>query len=189
MTQDEEGWGIYRDGRRMASYPASLLAARPYMLDSCATATAIAAWSFVTAEQAPVAAWWERLEGSEERWRVVVDAKPVDDVVCDKPWLKQPPELSADGRHVAYACPVTRPLARVLLVADGRRHGPYLDVWGYAWSDDGAHVVYGGAAEDAPPARLGTTTSMAWHVPSRSFSVWRPRVEAGTGRLAWQRNR
>jgi hypothetical protein len=182
MTEEGDGWGVYRDGTRIASYPASLILAKPYLFSSCPTATAIAAWSFTAAGNA--LAWWERLEGTEERWRVVVDGKPVDDVVCSKAWPIQPPELSPDGRHVAYGCAVEEPLARVFVVADGRRYGPYRDLWAYVWSDDGAHVAYGatGEEESARPWRY----YVDGEVRSGPFAaVWRPRLDAGTGRLAW----
>jgi hypothetical protein len=144
----------------------------------------VSAGSFTAAAKAPVAAWWERLAGAEERWRVVIDGKPVDDVVCSQAWQRQPPELSPDGRHVAYVCPVREPVERVFVVADGRRYGPYWDAWAYVWSDDGAHLAYG-AAEESPGS--------AWRYyvdgEARSAavsSVWRPRLEPGTGRLAWE---
>ena len=182
MTEDADGWGVYRDGTRIASYPASMIQLRPYLYSSCSTARAIAAWSFTAAGNA--IAWWERLEGADDRWRLVVDGKPVDDVVCSSAWLMQPPELSRDGRHVVYACTVEKPIARVFVVADGRRYGPYREVWAYSWSDDGAHVGYGatGDEESDRPWRYYVDGEPR----SEPFvAVWRPRVEAGTGRIAW----
>ena len=184
MTRDGDGWGIYRNGVRLASYEASVVQSHPTLGEKCATVTAVSAWSFVAADKAPVAAWWERLQGRECRWRVVVDAKPADDVLCAKAWDRQPPALSADGRHVAYACAVTEPEERVFMVVDGHRYGPYRDVWAYAWSDDGAHVAFGAA--DASPEK-----PWRYYVDGKPRSealsaVWRPRVEAGTGHLAWE---
>jgi len=182
MTEDADGWGVYRDGTRIASYPASMLLARPYLFTGCETVPTIAAWTFTGGGD--VLAWWERLEGTAERWRVVVDGKPVDDVVCSTAWPKQPPEVSADGRHVLYACTVSEPEARVDVVADGRRYGPYLDVAAYGWSEDGTHVAYAAAADESD-------RPWAYYVDGTrrigGFSAaWRPRLEPGTGRLAWE---
>ena len=184
MTQDADGWGIYRDGVRLASYQASIEQARPYLKEACATSTAVAAWSLIAAEEAPVLAWWERMEGSEERWRMIVDGKPADDVVCSHPWPYQPAELTRDGRHIAYACAVSYPEERIFLVADGRRYGPYWSMWAYSWADDGSHVAYGAIEEP-----MGT----GWQYfvdgeprTDRVTYVWRPLLEPKTGRLVWQ---
>ena len=57
-------------------------------------------------------------------------------------------------------------------------------MWAYAWSDDGAHVAFGAA--DASPEK-----PWRYYVDGKPRSealsaVWRPRVEAGTGHLAWE---
>jgi hypothetical protein len=184
MTQDPDGWGIYRDRSRVASYGVSLIQRNLTPSGDCAGFAAIGAWSLVTAENAPIVAWWERLPGEKGAWRVVVDGKPVDDLVCSKPWLRQPPELSPDGRHVAYVCEVAEPEDRLFLVADARRYGPYRGVWAYVWSDDVSHVAYGVSDESAE-------RRWRYHVDgeprSEDFAeVYRPRVEAGTGRLLWE---
>jgi hypothetical protein len=131
-----------------------------------------------------VAAWWERLPGSEDRWRVVVNGKPADDVVCSDAWLKQPPELSADGHHVAYACAVREPEEGVFLCADRRRFGPYRDLYAYAWDDDGSHVAYG--AKDESPERPWRFYVDGLPQSDGFSAVWRPRFEPGTTRLAWE---
>jgi hypothetical protein len=177
MTQAGDGWEIYRDGTRIASYAVSVEQSLKRPAPECSTAPTIAAWSLTTAAKAPVAAWWERVPGEAERWRMVVDGKPVDDVTCSKAWEIQPAEFTPDGRRVAYACGVSEPEQRVFLVVDGRRYGPYFDMWAYAWSDDGAHVAYG--ATDAPPG-----TDWRYYVDGEPRSealsaVWRPRLEDG----------
>jgi hypothetical protein len=123
------------------------------------------------------------MAGSEERWRMVVDGKPIDDVVCARAWPYQPAELTRDGKHIAYGCSVTYPEERVFLLADGRRYGPYWDMWAYSWADDGSHVAYGAAEEPIP-------RSWRYFVDGeprtdRVTYVWRPLVEP-TGRLVWQ---
>ncbi len=184
MTRDREGWGIYRDATRIASFESSRVQAHPEGIAGCASAAAIASWSLTAAEKAPVVAWFERLGGSEERWRVVVDGKPVDDVICAGAYLRQPPELSADGRHIAYACPAPGPDESFFVVADGQRYGPYRDVWAYVWSDDAAHLAYGGSTGLPPRPWRYYVDGQA---RSEEFAaLWRPRFEPRTGRLAWE---
>src|SRR5205814_1349522 len=65
--------------------------------------------------------------------------------------LREPPELSADGRHPADACGVGEPEERVFLQVDKRRLGPQLDVYAYAWDEDGRHIAYG--ANEGTPER------------------------------------
>lgn len=184
MTQDEDGWGIYRDAKRIAAYGMSLLQRNPTPGDDCAGVTGVGAWSLATAEKAPVAAWWERLAREKDAWRVVVNGRPADAIVCSRPWRPQPPELTPDGRHLAYACEVTEPEDRTFMVADGRRYGPYREISVYVWSDDGAHFAYAASEGEAErPWRYyvdGTSRTAAVD------EVWRPRLEARTGRLLWE---
>ena len=184
MTQDPDGWGIYRNAVRLASYGASVVQSHPYPPTSCATVPTVAAWSLGAAAKAPVVAWWERLPGSEDSWRVLVDGKPAGEMLCRNAWLKQPPELTADGRRVAYACAVREPEERVFLLAGNARYGPYHDLYAYVWSEDGAHVAY--AASDGSPERPWRYY-VDGEARSAAFSaVWRPRFEPGTTRLAWE---
>ena len=182
MTQDPDGWAIYRDAARLASYGPSVIQKHPEVRESCRGTPAVAAWSLTTAEKAPVAAWWDRLPGSEERWRVVANGKPVDGLLCARPWPRQPPELSPDGDHIADPC-IADP-DHISVVVDGRRYGPYVDVWAYVWADDAAELVYGAADEPSPrPWRYYVAGQ-----PRTGFfsAVWRPRIEAGSGRFAWE---
>lgn len=184
MIQDGDGWGIYRDGVRLASYESSLDPRRPLPLDGCETASAIAPWSLSTADKAPVTAWWERPAGSEDVWRVVVDGKPADGFTCSKAWGAQPPEFSSDGSHLAYACSQQDPEQRVFLIADGRRYGPYVDMWAYGWAEDGSHVAYGAAEGPEEPAWRYYVDGEPRGDPVTN--VWRPLLEPGTGKLVWQ---
>ncbi len=182
MTRDRDGWAVYRDGTRLGTYESSRVQPHPGATPECRDVSAIAAWSLTTAEKAPVAAWVERLPGEQEQWRVVVDGKPVDGVVCPGPYLRQPPELTPDGEHVAYACPVSDD--KFSVVGDGQRFGPYRDVWAYTWSDDGAHLAYGGS--DGLPPRPWRYYVDGRVVTEAFGSLWRPRFEPGTSRLAWE---
>jgi hypothetical protein len=109
--------------------------------------------SVVTAEDAPVAVWWERLPGAAERWRVVRDGQPVDDVICPTHSSYEPPVVSANGQRVAYACASTADgqSEQVHVVHDGARHGPYGRVWGIALSPDGRRIAYGAEHVTPPP--------------------------------------
>jgi hypothetical protein len=150
---------------------------------------AIVPESVVVAEKAPVAVWWERLAAPTEQWRVVRDGAPVDGLVCGRFWRDQPPALSPDGRHVAYPCFTKDVFGRNegYVVLDGRRFGPYRNVWGIRLSDDGEHVAYG-AADDHP------TRPWSFHVDARRLrlrfdEVWRPRLSPDGDRLAWAARR
>jgi hypothetical protein len=184
MTQDADGWGVYRDGVRLAAYGASVVPPRPNPPANCNAVPVIASWSFTVAEKAPVAAWWERLPGDEDRWRVVANGKPVDEIVCTSAWLRQPPEITADGRHVAYACAEREPEERVFLQADRRRLGPQLDVYAYAWDEDGSHIAYG--ANDGSPERPWRFYVDGQPETDAFAAVWRPRFVPGSVHLAWE---
>jgi hypothetical protein len=183
VTRDAEGWGIYHDETRLASYPRSTADS---VDDDCKASTMFSYQSIRKAEEAPVAVWFERLEGKEERWRVVRNGAPVDDVICNAQWTQQPPEISADGRHVAYACPFwdERGEERVQIVRDGVRSGAYMDVWGVALSPNGAHVTYG-ASDGTEPQPW--TIDVDGEVRTRRYGlVWRPRVSDDGATVAWE---
>src|SRR5262249_56333515 len=97
------------------------------------TPASIVASSIVSADDAPVAVWWERMPGAELRWRVVRDGQAIDGMICSSYWDTQPPVVTADGAHVAYVCPTPIetevPLGRRWVVLDGRRFGPYIESW------------------------------------------------------------
>jgi hypothetical protein len=185
VAQDRDGWGVFRGHQRLASYPGrATLGDQPTVnfVGDCDKVSAFAPSSVVTATEAPVVAWWERPPGPEERWRVVVDGRPVDDRTCIRWWTSQPPEFSPDGHHVAYPC--VSPEGGVFLVFEGREHGPYQDVWGFTISDDGQHVAYGAS-------RKAETASWAIYVDgeprTKSYtSVWRPRFSPRGDHLAWE---
>ncbi len=191
LAHDREGWAVFRDGTRIASYPVTAdRFGNPMIVsmgteDECTTAAAIVPSSIETAEAAPVAAWWERVPGSPARWRVVRDGTPVDDVVCAKPWEDQRPLLSPDGRHVAYACAGDD--GRVTVVADGRRHGPHADAFGYSLSHDGRHVAYD--ASDGSEERPWAIWVDAAPLTRRYGAVWRPRVAGDGDHVAWEAQR
>ena len=93
LTRDETGWALYLGDRRVASFKVNI--SRDQGLAQLSTglqyARAISADAMAFAADAPIAAWWERLEGEASRWHVVRNGARVDDVVCAKPWQHDPP--------------------------------------------------------------------------------------------------
>lgn len=190
LMRDGDGWAVVRDGQPLAHFAKNV----PIQLgtpvfavenETCRTSATIVAGSLVVAQDAPVVAWWERVAGPDERWRVVLDGEASGPTTCVKPWEGQAPVLSLDGRVVAYPC-YTRYDERgqdVYVVAGDRRYGPYAEIYGVTLSDDGAHVAY--AATDAPG---GMWTMYRDGVPYRRtyYSVWRPRFDPSGDHLAWE---
>ena len=189
LTQDRDGWAVFRDRTRLASYPGSRpksASANVLALGSaCGSTGMIVPDSIAVAAEAPVAAWWERLPGDTERWRVVANGQPVDDTVCGAFWDDPTPEISADGKHVAYPCRAadSRFPDQIFVVADGHRYGPYKDVWSMAFSSDTQHLAY-----DASEA----TAEQAWQLyvdgtafPRHVYALWRPRFSPTNTWVAW----
>ncbi len=185
VTRDADGWGIYRDGTRIASYT---LSTQDSTTDECRGASFLAVPSIRAAADSPDVYWWERIAGDAELWRVVRNGRPVDDVICDEPWRRHPPETSPDGRHVLYPCAVVKDRVQggkeVYVVHDGRRHGPYQEVWGPAFSANGQHTSW---------AAAGIADKRPWGVyvdgerRADGFEmVWRPRVADDGTSVAWE---
>ncbi|MDX2169131.1 MAG: hypothetical protein SF182_18830 [Deltaproteobacteria bacterium] len=147
LTTDHEGWAVYRDDQRVASYnrndapPADGAPAR--WDEALRDASAILGGSLISASDAPVIAWWGRDPGLVTRWRVLRDGVPLPQA-CKQPAYDTPPALSADGRHAAYACTLSQPgqPEQVIVVHDDRRYGPYPGVRGVALSPDGSRVAF-----------------------------------------------
>lgn len=184
VTRDPDGWGVYRDGDRIAYYVRSSFDAGQ---GECGKMTAFAPRSLRIAEEAPVAYWWARDEGDTNVWRVVRNGKPVDDVTCTEPWRHQPPETSADGTHVVYPCAGKGNVDDdvVHLVKDGTHWGPYDDVWGIAPSKSFAHIAYGASRGPIP---------LPWSIyvdgvarVSNLLANWRPKVwDDDRSTVAWE---
>jgi hypothetical protein len=182
VTRDPDGWGIYRDDGRLASYPVSVVDHAP---EECATAASFAPRSLRTAERAPVAVWWERAAGKQAGWRVVRNGEPVDDLTCTETWKQHPPEPSADGTRVVYPClRITNGVAEVSVVAGTARYGPYGSVWGIAPSKNDAHVAYG--AQTNSFTRPWVIEVDGERRAGPFASVWRPRVSDDGSVVAWE---
>jgi hypothetical protein len=193
LMPDGGRWSLRRDDEVLATFDASVPTAPgsvgPYVIggpDACAEGSVIAATSLTTAEAVPVAAWWERTAGPDGRWRVVVDGHPASDAQCLRPWPHQPPQLSADGRSVAFPC-VERFDHRgeaIVVVHDGVRHGPYPEVWALALSDDGKRIAYG--ASDGSLDAGWAVFADGVQQSARTYAIWRPRFDAAGAHLAWE---
>ncbi|MCC6764609.1 MAG: hypothetical protein IT293_08095 [Deltaproteobacteria bacterium] len=191
LTRDRDGWSVYRDETRLAAYDIN----RAELVDeACRFGTVIAPGSLRAAEDAATIVWWERAAGDSEHarlWRIAKDGGPLDDLTCSEPWSRQAPEISADGMHTAYACRLRDEanLTTSFVVHDGKRYGPYQEIWGVALSRDGTHVTYGATLGGAPTPRPwaiyvdGTVRAAAFS------ATWRPRVSDDGATVAWQAQR
>ncbi len=182
-TRDRDGWGVYVDERRIASYAVANL---DHADQDCTKMATLAIRSLRTAEHAPAAFWWERIAGDAELWRVVRNGRPVDDVTCVEPWRTHPPEPSSDGTRVIYPCRM-RPSGDeqvVFLLKDRVRYGPYDNVWGLAPSEDGAHVAYGASIPGKDPP-WGFYVDGVLRVEGFT-GTWRPRLSEDGKTLAWE---
>ncbi len=152
----DNGWTVFHGDEVWASYAglrlppesgfevsASPLLSRP----------AIYAGSIVTAESAPVACWWERLEGEVERWRVVCNGKPVDQQVCDAPAVGIPITVTPDGRSTMYACQITGPVdadgkvdpKNLWVFIGDKKRGPHRFLWLLTLTPDAKHYAFAAA--------------------------------------------
>jgi hypothetical protein len=152
----DDGWTVFHDDEVWATYPGirmpadqgfqvseSPLLDRPAML----------AGSLVTAEQAPVACWWERLEGGYERWRVVCNGKPVDEQICDAPAAGIAIKVTPDGRSVMYGCQLVGPPGpdgqidpkNLYVIVRGEKRGPHRFLWALTLTPDARHYAFAAA--------------------------------------------
>jgi len=150
LVPDADGWGVYVGEQRLASYPRNYWNSPGHsVLHFGDPNRAIKAASIVTAAEAAVLAWWERLEGNEERWRVVRNGEP-EAIECLVAWEHQEILLSRDGKHLAYGCIQTGPSGdQTFFVYDGQKFGPYAGLWGATLSNDGRHFAL--LADDGGP--------------------------------------
>jgi len=193
VAQDREGWGVYLDGSRLASYPSVTPATDSGIVvdlaAECTVSPSIIATSLTAAEKAPVALWWERLRGAEERWRVVKNGKPIDEMICSKHTDPDAPEVSPDGHHYAYSCFSTErgKEAQRRLVVDGRPYGPYPDVCNMTFSADATRIAY--AVSDGTAQQPWSIHVDRNPVTRKYRAVWRPRFTKDGKHIAWEAKR
>jgi len=192
LVRDVNGWTVYKADKAISSYGMVVWGGGGYTahlltFDGSDTSAAVQARSLVIAENAPVAAWWERPRGKDILWRVVVDGKPADSITCPYFWSAQPPILSRDGKHIAYAADFASAESEksdVYAVIDGVKYGPYANVWGICFSDDAKHFAY--AASDGK--------AWSYYLDGKPFahkysSVYRPVLSVNGAHIAWRATR
>lgn len=152
----ENGWTVFHGDEVWASYPGIRLPPESGFQVSESPLlwrSALLAGSLVTAAEAPVACWWERLDGDVERWRVVCNGKPVDAQICDGPAQGIPITVTPDGRATMYACQITGPVGpdgevdpkRLWVIAGERKRGPHRFLWGLTLTPDARHYAFAAA--------------------------------------------
>ncbi len=197
VAPDPQGWAVYRDDELLATYPGHVPVDVPgpesrAPAPECERQPALLVGSVRVAEQAPVAVWWERLGGEPDgidlRWRVSRDGAAASPLLCRWPApAGDEIAITPDGRHVGFTCAVGGaggPTAEVYAVLDGRRFGPYRQVWGVAISPDGGHLAYtattGGDASQWRVYRDGVPLSRSYP------SIWPPRFSPDGRHVAWE---
>jgi hypothetical protein len=152
LAEDANGWTVYKEGNALKSYLQNVFGGGEYTLFSSKgfeDAASIYGGSLAAAEDAPVAAWWERPQGKGALWHVVVDGRPADSAGWPDFWPSKQPVLSRDGKRVAYAASFASgngKKSEVYAMVDGVKYGTYSNVWGIRFTDDGKHFAY--AASD-----------------------------------------
>jgi len=193
LAQDANGWTYYKDGQPMTSYLGNVWGGGDYRLIGFAgfeDASSTLAYSFVTAEDAPVAAWWERPSGKGAQWRVAVNGKPADTTSFPEFWSSSKPVLSRDGKHLAYAANSASGGSKdttVWVVWDGKKLGPYRNVWGIRLTSDGSHLAY--AASDG-----SSKVDWSYYLDGKLFggkyeSVYPPAFSFNGRHIAWRAER
>jgi hypothetical protein len=194
LTTDFEGWSVYRDQRRVASYNGNEAGvsgdAFPVVEPDSPLQhlAAIVGSSLTSASDAPVVAWWARDPGPVTRWRVLRDGTS-DTQTCKQPARDQPPALSADGTHIAYACYLSASAQpdQMVVVHDQHRYGPYSGVKAVAISPDGSRLAFAVRND----ARSWSYVVDGKRYATRFTQVFPPRFSADGQHVAWvgQRSR
>jgi hypothetical protein len=193
LTQDANGWTFFKDGQPMASYLGNVWGGGDYRLigfGGFEEASSTLAYSFVAAEDGPVAAWWERPSGKGAQWRVAINGKPADAMSFPNFWSSSRPVLSRDGKHLAYAADSAAgdsKNATVWVIWDGKKLGPYKNVWGIRLTTDGAHLAYAASDESSK-------ADWAYYLDGKPFggryeSVYPPAFSSSGRHVAWRAER
>ncbi len=193
MAQDRDGWAVYRDGTRLATYGSYRSTRGGVNFDFGQTFRSqpaiVASW-FGTAEKAPIGAWWERIPGEETHWRIMRDGVPMQKT-CAHFWEGSPAFLSDDGAHIAYQCPQTVPgvgvESKLDMMYDETVLGTYYNVYGIGFSDNGSRIAYAASTDNSEDG---------WHVylhgryfAMRYVEIWRPRITPDGKHVAWEGKR
>jgi len=189
LTQDKSGWTVYRGEKTLGSYLHNVWGGgslRIMTFSEQKEAAGILAFSLTAARDVPIAAWWERIAGKDDKWRVVKDGQPADNVLSTSFWDAQQPALSGDGMHVAYPAYV-KPQAggedAIFVITDGNRLGPYKHVWGVKLASKGERLVYAGS--DGAKDRAWTFYSDGKPLGSKYDAVWAPEICPDGSHVVW----
>lgn len=194
LVRDKNCWTVSKNGRALASYSHNIWGGGSLSrinFSGYEDLAAIPRVSLSTASASPAVAWWERLTGKDDRWRVMRDGKPADKQVCDDFWDSQPPVLSPDGLRLAYPCITQTKITEtvkisVSIVVDGQKLGTYENVWGLRFSEDGRHVAYaaltGGDDKAQPEWSYFVDAKLAG---PKYDSVYPPEFSEDGEHLAW----
>jgi len=189
LVLDENGWTVIENGKPVASYLQDVAGGGGYQVMAFRgfeDASSIQGRSLVSADAAPVSAWWEKAAGKSAPWHVVVDGKPADSFSSPLFWAAEPPVLSRDGKHVAYSTSFSGADGKnpeVYAIVDGTKFGPYTNVWGIRLSDDGKHVAY--AASDGSDKDAWAYYLDGKQLPLRYSSVYRPVFSTDAAHVSW----
>jgi hypothetical protein len=190
LVQDANGWTVYKDAKPLASYLRNIWGGGDYKLIDFSgfdDTASILAYSFTVAENAPVAAWWERPSGKGAAWRIAVDGKAADAMSFPNFWSSSRPVLSHDGMHIAYAAdsePSGSNKRTAFVVSDGAKFGPYTNVWGIRIANDGKHIAYAASDGSSKP-------EWSYYLDGKAFgqrfeSVYPPILSANGRHVAWR---
>jgi hypothetical protein len=189
LTQDKSGWIVYRGATPLGAYLQNVWGGGPLRVMTFSEQkeeASILAYSLTCAQDAPVAVWWERLAGKDERWRVVRDGQPVDGIVATSFWDLEQPAISADGNHVAYPAYLKAEGGSeeaIFVIMDGKKVGPYKNAWGLTLSAKGERFVYAGS--DGSEHRPWTFYSDGTPLGLKYDGVWLPEICSNGSHVIW----
>lgn len=150
LIRDEQGWSIYIGEQQLATYRLVIWGGpngpvHTLTYDGSDKDPAIMANSFVVAKNAATVAWWSRSGGKETAWQVLLNGEAADEFGWHDDIQRYPPVLSPDGKHIAYYAMMKKAGGErdaYHVIHDGRKLGPYGNVWALAISADGNHVAF-----------------------------------------------
>ena len=157
FVRDDQGWSIYKDEQRIASYGTVIWGGFGgnvmYLIyEGHEKDAAIMENSLVIDKNGEVVAWWSRGNKSLNEWRVFVNGVPIDDHVWISDDQGLPPKLSADGREIAYVAThkINSDSEECYVIHGDKKYGPYNRVWALEISDDGKSVAYTAKSKGDP---------------------------------------
>ena len=186
LTKDKQGWTIYKNNICLASYRHQVIQVGRLFINVAGFEDASSIFTPINiADAAPYAIWWEKPEGNNTQWRVVRNGLPVDKIRCSKLWSESYPILSSDGKRWAYAAYISsKDKEELFVIVDGKKYGPYANVWGITFSKNGKRFAY--AASDG--------SKWSYYIDGKKLkgkfdSVWPPQLSNNGRRFAWKAER